>query len=134
VAFLKCRELDLAAPRAPWALPADQFEKRVEAAIHRLDPALRDALDGALVIVVDAPGAEVVAETVDPRVPVLLDFAAGEDRVVRVSRAYVYQRNVERISAGALEIEDEIVHALERELGAAFPEPGELDEGSAPTA
>ncbi len=73
-------------------------------------------------IVVDMPGAEVVADTVDPRIPVLLDFATDEKDVVRVSRVYVYQRNVERLAPGAIEIEDEIVRALERELGAALPE------------
>jgi tetratricopeptide (TPR) repeat protein len=60
--FLRCRELDVSSPRVHWALSSTQFERRVRHAIEQLDAALRTVLEGALVVVVDVPGAEVVAE------------------------------------------------------------------------
>lgn len=72
VAFLKTRELDEALPEGA-RLSREQFEKRARAAIARLPRALSDKLEGALVVVGDRPGAEVVAEGVDPRTPLLLD-------------------------------------------------------------
>jgi Flp pilus assembly protein TadD len=117
VAFLRCRELDGVAPRVPWSLPAQQFERDVQRALGRLGEEARAILDGALVVVVDAPGAEVVADGVDPRVEALLDITPDGDGA-KISRVFVYQRNVERAAGHVYEVEDAIVAALTRELAA----------------
>ena len=122
LAFLLAREIEAHAPAPPWAVPTDQFERRVESAIRRLPEGLREVLDGSLVVVVELPGAEVVAEGVDPHVPVLLDGLGGDAGRPKLERLFVYQRNVERISMNAFELEDEVVRCIEYELSAALPE------------
>jgi Flp pilus assembly protein TadD len=115
LAFLRCRALDASLPSASWSLPVEQFEREVERALARLDSESRQLLDGALVVVVGAPGAEVVADGVDPRVDVLLDLASdGEE--TKVVRIFVYQQNVERAAGGIYEIEDALVEAFSREI------------------
>ena len=99
----------------------------MQRAIRRLSRAQSAALEGALVVTEAVPGAEVVAEGVDPRVPVLLDAIEFDATPPRVGRVFVYQRNVERSALGPLEIEDEIRLTLEREIAAlsAPPAPDE---------
>jgi tetratricopeptide (TPR) repeat protein len=121
VAFLRCRELDTAAPRPIWAGSAAQFERQARRAIERLEPTHRDALDGALVVVSDLPGAEVVADGVDPRAAVLLDALGDRDAAPRAGRAFVYQRNVERMCESGAKLEDELVRLLRTEIEATFP-------------
>ncbi len=121
VGLLTARDLDLAMPMPPWALARDQFERRVQSALQRLQPAAAAALEGALVVVSDVPGAEVVADGVDPRLGVLLDDLSTEGPP-RVGRIFLYQRNVERMASGLLDIEDEIVRSIEHEMAATFPE------------
>ncbi|MGF1469384.1 MAG: tetratricopeptide repeat protein [Sandaracinaceae bacterium] len=123
VAFLESRERDLAAPPPPWSVPLKQFERRVEAALRRLPERLGKLVEGALVVVSDLPGAEVVAEGVDPRLLVLPDDLSSRHETPAVGRIFVYQRNVERIAAGLLQVEDEVTRALVEELQAAFPGP-----------
>ncbi|MFW5925398.1 MAG: tetratricopeptide repeat protein [Myxococcota bacterium] len=120
VAFLQTRDLDAKVPPPPWSLPADQFERKVQAAIHRLPESLGERLDGALVVVVDSPGAEVVADGVDPRVLILLEDLDEGTEDARVRRLFVYQRNAERVTPSIAELEDELVRTLEREVRAAF--------------
>jgi tetratricopeptide (TPR) repeat protein len=124
VAFLRTRELDLRGEPPPWTLPADQFEKRVQAAIAQLPPEVERLLDGALVVVGDVPGAEVVAEGVDPRLGVLLDAPEpnGEATEKRIVHVFVYQRNIERSASGVFAIEEEVSGALLRELAGLFPD------------
>jgi tetratricopeptide (TPR) repeat protein len=124
VALLSARDLDRASPPPPWSLPQDQFERRVQSALMKLRPPFASAMEGALVVVTEIPGAEVVAEGVDPRIGVRLDDLPPEPGSAppRVGRLFVYQRNVERVAAGLLDVEDEIVHAIESELSAAFPQ------------
>jgi len=119
VSFLQTREIDLHVGPPPWSMPVDQFEKKVQAAIMRLPRELRGVLDGALVVVGDVPGAEVVADGVDPRLGVLLDAVDAEPP--RAERVFIYQHNVERSASGMDGIEDELAASLERELAAAFP-------------
>lgn len=119
--FLRCRELDLALPRVHWSLPVAAFERRVRAAIEQLEPPLRTVLEGALIIVVEAPGAEVVAEGVDPRAPLLLDARSGQGSEPRAGRAFVYQRNVERQCEDGAVLEEELIEVLRAEIGATFP-------------
>jgi Flp pilus assembly protein TadD len=123
VSFLQARELDLRMGPSPWSIPVDQFEKKVQVAIAALPRDLSDVLEGALVVVVDVPGAEVVADGVDPRLGVLLD-AFSEDPP-RAGRVFIYQQNIERIASGMLGVEQEITAALEREIRAVFAKLGE---------
>jgi tetratricopeptide (TPR) repeat protein len=131
LAFLETRELDLKMPPLPWTIAAEQFERKVEAAIRRLSPEVAPMIEGTLVIVVDAPGAEVVAEGVDPRVPLLMEDVQGVGPETRVGRLFVYQRNVERVCSDILSLEDELLRGLEAEL-TALAEAAE--EGQKPPA
>jgi tetratricopeptide (TPR) repeat protein len=121
VSFLRCRELDSGAARPQWGLSQGQFERQLRRAIERLAPEQRDVLDGALVVVSDLPGAEVVADGVDPRAAVLLDGVAERDAAPRAGRAFVYQRNIERMCEGPPKLEDELLRLLELEIEATFP-------------
>jgi Flp pilus assembly protein TadD len=121
VAFLRARELDARLGPPPWGISAEQFEQRVQAALATLDPRVRAPLEGALFVVSDLPGAEVVGEGVDPRAPALLDGVSADDAPPAVERVFVYQRNVERAAGGADGIEEEIAGAIEDEVLHAFP-------------
>jgi Tfp pilus assembly protein PilF len=121
MAFLRCRELDGGAPRPHWSLSAGQFERCVRRAIERLEDTPRGALEGALVVVADVPGAEVVADGVDPRATVLLDAVSERDAPPHAGRVFVYQRNAERMVDAPSRLEDELVRLLQAELEATFP-------------
>jgi Flp pilus assembly protein TadD len=131
LSFLGAREADLHAARPPWALPQAGFERRVQSALRKLPAGLALPIEGALVVVSDLPGPEVVAEGVDPHVGVLIDDVQDEEgRPVgeegapkRAGRVFVYQRNIERFTANVAEIEDEILRALEHELSLTFVQP-----------
>src|SRR5258706_205848 len=88
VAFLRCRELDSSTLRPQWNLSQGQFERQLRRAIERLAPDQRDVLEGALIVVSDLPGAEVVADGVDPRAVVLLDALSERDATPRAGRAF----------------------------------------------
>ncbi len=121
IAFLRCRELDGAAPRPHWTQSSGQFERCVRRAIERLDDVPRAVLEGALVVVTDVPGAEVVADGVDPRATVLLDALSERDAPPRAGRLFVYQRNAERMVDAPAKLEDELVKLLQGEIEATFP-------------
>lgn len=121
VSFLQARELDLRQPRVPWSMTTELFEKQVQGVIQKIAGHLRGAMDGALVMVVDAPGAEVVADGVDPRATVLLDALGPIEAPPQVGRIFVYQRNVERAVGSAEAVQDELVASIERELVTAYP-------------
>lgn len=121
VGLLSARDLDLATPPPPWALRHDEFERRVQAALNKLGPELAPVVEGALIVVTDLPGAEVVAEGVDPRIALMLDDVTQEPP--KVGRVFVYQRNVERFAGGLLDVEEEIVGALAAEITATFTPP-----------
>ncbi|MDB4991273.1 MAG: 4Fe-4S ferredoxin, iron-sulfur binding protein, partial [Myxococcaceae bacterium] len=123
-------------PKPPWSLSASNFERRVQNAVRKLPTALAETIDGALVVVSDIPGPEVVAEGVDPHVGVLIDDLqdasgrplVGDAQPERAGRVFVYQRNVERWADNAGELEDEILHTLEQELALTFPQLAPKDE------
>jgi len=133
-AFLRAREADLALAPVAWAPGRSAFEDLVRAAIVRLPKPLHAALEGAELFVVELPGAEVIADGVDPRTSVLLDTqersragldvskSSAELQQPRVGRIFFYQRNTERAVEDASGLNDEIYLALEEELCAAFPE------------
>jgi Flp pilus assembly protein TadD/predicted Zn-dependent protease with MMP-like domain len=118
-AFLQSRDLDLEVPRAPWSEPLPRFERRVAGALRQLPEALASQLDGALVVVDDLPGAEVVSEGVDPRATVLLDDLSLSDGTT-LRRCFVYQRNVERLVTSPDQIEDVLTQVLAEEIPRAF--------------
>jgi tetratricopeptide (TPR) repeat protein len=120
VQFLRARELDLLLPPVHWALPTAHFERMVQRAIERLDDAHKAVIDGALVVISDAPGPEVVADGVDPRGGVLLDALSPRDQEPRARRVFIYQRNVERLSEGVANLEEDLAALLENEINAAF--------------
>jgi len=121
--FLQVRDLDLQLPPPPWAIPPDQFERRVKTAIGRLPLPLQAHLDNSLVVVCETPGAEVVAQGVDPRAPLLFDSVEGEGADVSIGHIFVYQRNIERVVLGVADIEDELFRCLEHELTAVREHP-----------
>lgn len=121
VAFLHVRELDAHAPRPPWAVTTELFEKRIEHVVGQVSAPFRSALDGTLVVVVESPGAEVVADGVDPRATLLLDALGPADEPPKVGRLFIYQRNVERAVPSVHAMDEEILLSIERELRAAFP-------------
>lgn len=121
VAFLQSRELDAREGSAPWTLPPELFERRAQTAVESLAPELRAVLDGALIVVADVPGLEVVADGVDPRIGVMLDGLSPERATPRAARMFVYQRNVERAAGAEDALDDELTHAITAEIHAAFP-------------
>lgn len=122
LAFLHSRHAELRNGGAATMVSPETFERRVQSAIGRLAAPIARVIEGALVIVGDVPGAEVVAEGVDPRIPVLLDDVGAEGEPPRAGRVFVYQRNVERVAAGPMEIEEEIARSLTEEIEHVFPE------------
>jgi tetratricopeptide (TPR) repeat protein len=128
VAFLRSRELDLLLPRVPWALPAAHFERITQRAIDRVADSLKPVLDGALVVLSDVPGVEVVAEGVDPRAAMLLDALSPKGATPRAGRVFVYQLNVERLTEGMVSLEEDLVALLEAEIRSAFPHLAETDD------
>lgn len=135
LAFLQCRDLDLATPRPTWWEPIERFERRVQKALKELPPPLATVAEGALVLIDEVPGAEVVSEGLDPRMPVLADDitlrspradAKTEGETLR--RIFVYQRNIERMVPSLERIDDAIRLALAEELKHSFGPSLDLEE------
>lgn len=129
LAFLKTRHLDGVSARPPWAPSHGRFEKIVQAALRELPEELAERLEGNLIMVTDLPGLEVVAEGVDPRTPLLLDELATKSGGEEQRRLFVYQRNIERLIRHPLEIQENVVEILQRELDAHFHRPSETPPG-----
>ncbi|MDH3485798.1 MAG: hypothetical protein OEM16_16405, partial [Myxococcales bacterium] len=120
LAFLKTRHLDGQLPRPPWSPSPARFEKVVQAALRELPEELTLRLEGNLIMVTDLPGVEVVAEGVDPRTPMLLDEMQAEKSSSEQRRLFVYQRNLERLIRHPLELQQDVLEVLRRELEAHF--------------
>lgn len=120
LAFLKTRHLDGQLPKPPWSPSATRFEKVVQGALHELPPELAERLEGNLIMVTDLPGLEVVAEGVDPRTPLLLDEMQAGKVQGQQRRLFVYQRNLERLIRHPLELQQDVLEVLQRELQAHF--------------
>ncbi len=118
--FLRSRELDLDLAPVSWSLSRDAFRQAVERAIAELAPKLRACLRTEEIYVADAPGVEVIVDGVDPRAAVLLDALKSPEEHANSARAFVYQRNIERLAASLAALERELVAALEREINAVF--------------
>lgn len=117
--FLRARAIDLSRPPPGWAPSAEAFAQIVRRVVVGLDPLLARYLSDVEVYIVDAPGAELVVDGVDPRAPLLVDARPGDDGDVRL---FVYQRNVERGAGSVAALEGELAAALEREVSAVFLE------------
>lgn len=137
-AFLEARALDMGEPPPPWSLPREQFQREVERACAALEPDVARELEGAMVIVSDAPGIEVVVDGIDPRAPVLIDdFRASPGTRVAL-RVFIYQRNIERVCGGVEAVEEEILFQLTEEArhvlldAAATPADSALPPDDAP--
>jgi len=119
-AFLRSRELDLDLGAVSWSLSRDTFRQAVDRAIGQLAPKLRACLRTEEIYVADAPGVEVVVDGVDPRAAVLLDAMKSPEERTNSARAFIYQRNIERLAASLGALDRELVAALEREINAVF--------------
>ena len=127
IAFLQCRDMDLGMPRPSWWEPLERFERRVGKALRSLPPPLAELAEGALVLIDEVPGAEVVSEGLDPRLPVLADDIplrpSGDTTTEEgepLRRIFVYQRNVERMVPSPDRVDAAIRLALAEELRHAF--------------
>ncbi len=116
VSMLRARELDAQGPSWPWSQPREQFEAVVADALRKLPEEVSKRLDGAAIVVTDLPGAEVVSEGVDPRVPVMVDRVDDEGLV---GKLFVYQRNIERYANGRADVPDVLLEAVTDEVTAA---------------
>jgi tetratricopeptide (TPR) repeat protein len=121
LAFLHTREADLAQGPVFWSLDRPSFEERVREALERLPKPLHGIVESALLVITDMPGAEVVADGVDPRICVLLDAAPAGDPQ-KASRLFVYQRNSEREAEEVGELGEALYAQLEEEIVASHPE------------
>jgi predicted Zn-dependent protease with MMP-like domain len=131
--FLRAREADMTLGAPPWAPSSAAFEELARAAIQKLAPPLQAAVQNAELFIADMPGAEVVADGVDPRISALLDAGergvgvtmlevdVGDPDTPSVRRIFFYQRNVERAVDEASDLPEEIAVVLEEELTATFP-------------
>jgi hypothetical protein len=117
--LLACRALEKDLPPPPWSLPREAFERTVQRVIQGLPQEVARSLDGALVVVEDLPGAEVVVDGIDPRMSVLVEGAGDDALPGRPVRVFVYQRNVERNCGGIEDLDDELTFALTEEVKAA---------------
>jgi tetratricopeptide (TPR) repeat protein len=122
--FLRAREADLVLAPVSWSPGRPAFEEQIQAALARLPKPLLERMDGADLIVAELPGAEVVADGVDPRISVLLDTTEHAGKVAngQVTRAFFYQRNVERSAEDLESLAEEVYIVLEEELCATFPD------------
>lgn len=121
LALLRARELDAQAPRATWSLSPVAFERLAREVVDTLPTELREAIEGALVVITDLPGPEMIADGVDPRGEVLLDATSQAPEPPRAGRMFVYQRNVERSCEGPDALAEELRHAIATELAGVFP-------------
>jgi Tfp pilus assembly protein PilF len=121
-AFLRTREADLAQGPVFWSLDRASFEERVRDALSRLPKPLEDMVRTALLVVAELPGAEVVADGVDPRICVLLDSTSSGASPHTVVRLLVYQRNSEREAEELSELDEALYAQIEEEIVALYPE------------
>jgi tetratricopeptide (TPR) repeat protein len=114
LAFLMARDADVRLSARPTFVPQEEFEQLVRQTLARLDVERARVLEGALVVVCDMPGAEVVADGVDPRALLLLEDLRPSP--IRAGRLFVYQRNIERAVGSPAEAESELLKALIEEI------------------
>ncbi len=120
-AYLRSRAADVLHAPPPWAPTPEAFATLVQNVVLKLDTVFAAYVREADVYIVDVPGAELVVDGIDPRAPMLLESPPPrEEGAMPKARLFVYQRNVERVSGSVEAIEEEMLHALEREITAVF--------------
>jgi tetratricopeptide (TPR) repeat protein len=117
VAFLHARDAELKQGYPASTMSQEDFEAIIRDAMQSVPEEFGPIIDGAFVIVSDVPGAEVVAEGVDPRIPVLLDGLSAEGEVPKASRIFVYRRNIERMGMPS---KDDVARAIAEEIRQLF--------------
>lgn len=105
--------LDAVAYPPALELPADDWDALVFAAIAGLDPALRDALKGVTLALVDLPALEMLRGLSPPPSPLIDALLIDPD--AREPRLEIYRRNLLRDSASADDVEERIRRALHDE-------------------
>ena len=125
-AWLRARRLDLLAPRPPWHIDADAFERIAEAALAQLPEPVRAHLANVPILVCDYPSIEIVAEGNDPRmlgyfagVPLGDKSHVGGD-APQPDCVFLYQRNIEAACRSGDELEREIHITLWHETAHFF--------------
>jgi predicted Zn-dependent protease with MMP-like domain len=100
-AWLRVRELDLAALPSPLHMELDEFERLAEAALAELPEEARALLENVPVLIDDMPSEELIAEGTDPRllglftgVP-LPEKSTASGQVPQIDEIYLFQRNLE---------------------------------------
>jgi predicted Zn-dependent protease with MMP-like domain/Flp pilus assembly protein TadD len=121
-AFVRVRELDLAEPPPPWALPRERFAALAEKAHAELPERVHEIVANVPILVEDYPSRELVDEGQDPR---MMGFFAGVPHPEKTSvggpphldHVVLYQRNIERVGHTPEEVAEEIRVTLIHETG-----------------
>ena len=121
-AFVRVRELDLAAPSPPWSLPRERFAALAEKAHAELPDRIREVLANVPILVEDYPSRELVDDGQDPR---MMGFFSGVPHPEKSSvggspqldHVVLYQRNIERVCHTPEEVAEEIRVTLIHETG-----------------
>ncbi|HEX2574340.1 MAG TPA: metallopeptidase family protein [Polyangia bacterium] len=121
-AFVRVRDLDLAEPAAPWALPKERFAELAEKAHAELPERIRELLANVPILVEDYPSRQQVDEGEDPR---MMGFFSGVPHPEASSvggpphldHVVLYQRNIERVAHTPEEVAEEIRVTLIHETG-----------------
>lgn len=119
---------------------SDAFEEKVRACVAKLPDSQRAMLEGTLWVVSDYPGIEMVADGIDPRIPVFAESErevaqrsenppASDDsawvtfshdgeseRLPKIARLFVYSRNIEKGAGDAAGVDEELLRAIGEEL------------------
>lgn len=113
-AWLRTRELDLAAEPLPWALDEDQFAEVAEAAMEELPEQVIRHLENVPVLIDDVPSEDLIHEGLDPR---LLGLFSGlplphkshiTEQSAQIDSVHLYKRNLERFARSDDELAEEI--------------------------
>lgn len=120
--FLYSRELESRLEGPAWSLSARDFEQRMRTIFDELPEDLLDVISGSAVIITMLPGAEVVAEGVDPRLPMMFDDLQPSGKIGRI---FFYQVNIERLCVSPDQIGERASTLLIDELRAYVASPGQ---------
>ncbi|MDP2306674.1 MAG: hypothetical protein Q8P18_11685 [Pseudomonadota bacterium] len=112
-AFVAAGAIDPAGYPPPLELPAEDWESLTFAATAALEPALRDALAGVTLDLVDLPALEVLRGLSPPPSPMVDALLLDPD--ARQPRIEIYRRNVLRGATSADDVEERIRRALHDE-------------------
>jgi predicted Zn-dependent protease with MMP-like domain len=113
-AWLRTRQLDLAAPFEPWHLTAEEFERIAEAAMAELPAEVLALLANVPVMIDDVPSEDIIREGYDPR---LLGLFSGvplphkshiTEQSTQIDSVLLFQRNLERMAGSDEELAEEI--------------------------